>query len=121
MARTIHPTPRHLDDPLKILGFTGSEIAMLMIGLGLLRLSWGNLPPLPVWVNLILYPAIAAGPLMLLRISTTMGYGPRRLARLLWSAATGPREYLPGRPVDGPTELLLVDDRYQHEEEPADG
>ena len=48
MPRTVHRTPRHLDDPLKIIGFTLPQWLVLALGAGLL---WACLALLPTIVG----------------------------------------------------------------------
>jgi hypothetical protein len=109
MPRTINRTPRHLDDPLKILGFSLGQWVVLAVGVFCL---WGCLMLLPAAIpttlRLSLGALLVGAPLGL----TFAGGGDARslleLPRRLWHSVATPADYLPGAPRRGPLALSLV-------------
>lgn len=107
--RIVSPTPRHLDDPLEILGLAVSQ--WVAAGLGVLIL-WAVLDVGQRYLSLATacqlgcllggIPVLAATIAHLEGVSVTTL--TRRLARYL-----GPKEYVPGPPERGPLALALVE------------
>lgn len=109
-GRTPHPTPRHLEDPLLILGLTVGQWAAVAIGLGLAWAVLNVLPPGWPWRPRLFLTIIAAGaPLLCASAAAWTGVGVGRLARHLWTYWTSPRVYVPGPPSKGPTRIALYD------------
>ncbi len=117
MPRTINRTPRHLDDPLKILGFSLAQWAVLALGALCL---WGCLMLLPTAIPTTL--RLSLGALLVgvpLGLTFAGGGGARSLLELplrLWHSLATPADYLPGAPRRGP--LTFVTDERTAREEP---
>ena len=64
MPRTVHRTPRHLDDPLKIIGFTLPQWLVLALGLTFATDTVRPLAELPqrVWYGLFTPATRVPGP-----------------------------------------------------------
>ncbi len=110
MRRTLHPTPRHLDDPLRLGPFTASQWVLIAV---CAVCVWLCLELLPVWVPSQARLSFAATIIGLPIGLVWAGGGerssifelPLRALRYLFS----PREYIPGQPSTGPLALALVD------------
>ncbi len=110
MRRTLHPTPRHLDDPLRLGPFTASQWVLIAV---CALCVWLCLELLPVWVPSQARLSIAATIIGLPIGLVWAGSGERSgifelpLRALLYLLT--PREYVPGQPSTGPLSLTLVD------------
>jgi hypothetical protein len=110
-GRTPHPTPRHLDDPLKLLGLTPGQWAAAFIGMLLAAIVFSYLPdfvPLKIrgFASVLLFglPVLAAS------AASYAGVGVGRLAAHIWMYWTTPRVFLPDQPrTNGPTRIHLFD------------
>jgi hypothetical protein len=107
MPRTINRTPRHLDDPLKILGFTLPQWAVLAVGALCL---WGCLVLLPAGIPATL--RLSLGALLVgVPLGLTFAGGTARsvgeLPRRLWHSVATPADFLPGPPRRGPLALIV--------------
>jgi len=110
-GRPIHPTPRHLEDPLKLLGLTPGQWTAAFIGMLLAAAAFNCLPELVSlkvrgFITILLFglPVLAA------TAATYAGVGVGRLAAHIWTYWTTPRVYLPEKPrTNGPTRIHLVD------------
>jgi hypothetical protein len=120
MPRTINRTPRHLDDPLKILGFSLAQWAVLALGVLCL---WGCLMLLPAAIPTTL--RLSLGALLVgvpLGLTLAGGGGARSLLELphrVWHSVATPADYLPGPPGRGPHSLALTDGHIREEEPDA--
>ncbi len=117
MSRTLNHTPRHLDDPLRILGFTLAQWTVIALGAFLL---WGCLtllPPLiPATLRLSLGALMVGLPLGL----TFAGDASRSLLEVphrVWHSLRTPADYPPNPPRHGPL-ALVVEDGKPREEDP---
>ncbi len=114
MDREIHPTPRHLDEPLRILGLTASQLVVAVIGGGISILC---LTYLPAWVSmsLRLIIAIVLGglPFMGVTMAAYGGVTPGHVARRLWRYSREASEYRPGPATTGPFILELHDSQTE--------
>ncbi len=117
MPRTINRTPRHLDDPLKILGFSLAQWAVLALGVLCL---WGCLMLLPAAIpttlRLSLGALLVGVPLGLTFAGSTARSVFELPHRVGHSLAT-PADYLPGAPRRGPL-AFVTDESTAQEEEP---
>lgn len=119
MRRTLHSTPRHLDDPLRLGPFT---VAQWVLIASCAVCVWLCLEFLPGWVPSQARLSIAATIIGLPIGLVWAGGGERssifelpvRALRYVFS----PREYVPGKPSTGPLTHALVD--AQHREEDND-
>jgi hypothetical protein len=120
MPRTINRTPRHLDDPLKILGFSLGQWAVLAVGVFCL---WGCLMLLPAAIPTTL--RLSAGALLVgvpLGLTFAGGGGARSLLELpqrAWHSLSTPADLLPGPPQRGPLTLALTNEQTREEEPDA--
>jgi hypothetical protein len=120
MSRRITRTPRHLDDPLKILGFSLAQWAVLALGVICL---WGCLMLLPAAIPTTL--RLSLGALLVgvpLGLTFAGGGGARSLLELpqrAWHSLATPADYLPGAPRRGPLALSLVEGTRREEEPDA--
>ena len=119
MPRTVHRTPRHLDDPLKIIGFTLPQWLVLALGAGLL---WAclALPPtmIPATLRLSLGAVLVGLPLGLTFATDTV----RPLAELpqrVWYGLFTPATRVPGLSRLGPDHLVLLDEALRGEVDDA--
>ena len=116
MPRTINRTPRHLDDPLKILGFSLGQWVVLAVGVFCL---WGCLMLLPAVIpttlRLSLGALLVGGPLGLTFAGST-ARSVFELPHRVWHSLATPADYLPGAPRRGP--LAFVADERAAREEP---
>ncbi len=117
MRRTLHPTPRHLDDPLRLGPFTVAQWVLIAV---CALCVWLCLELLPVWVpsqaRLSFAATIIGVPIGLV----WAGGGERSsifelpVRAVLY--AFSPREYIPGQPSTGPLSLTLVDGKPREED-----
>lgn len=117
MPRTVNRTPRHLDDPLKLLGFTLAQWAVLALGVLFL---WGCLMLLPAAIPTTL--RLSLGALLLgvplgLTFAGSTTHSILELPRRLWHSVVTPADYLPGPPRRG-ARILTVTDGTPAQEEP---
>ncbi len=109
MSRRINRTPRHLDDPLKILGFSLVQWAVLAIGALCLWSCLVLLPPvIPATLRLSLGALLVGVPLGW----TFAGSTARSVFELpcrVWHSLATPTDYLPGPPRRGPLALALTE------------
>lgn len=119
MPRTINRTPRHLDDPLKILGFSLGQWAVLAVGMFCLWVCLMLLPAaIPATLRLSVGALLVGVPLGLTFAGSTarsIGELPRRL----WHSVATPADFLPGPPRRGPLVLILAEGDSQEEEPDA--
>jgi len=119
MPRTINRTPRHLDDPLKILGFSLSQWAVLALGVLCL---WGCLMLLPTVIPTTLrlsFGALLVGVPLGLTFAGSTARSIGELPRRLWHSIGTPSDYLPGPPHRGPLILTLIEGDAREEESDA--
>ena len=119
MSRRINRTPRHLDDPLKILGFSLAQWGVLALGV------------LCLWACLMLLPAaipttlrLSVGALMVgvplgLTFAGSTTHSIVELPRRLWHSIGTRSDYLPGPPRRGPLMLTLIEGDAREEESDA--
>ncbi len=121
MRRTLHPTPRHLDDPLRLGPFTVAQWALIALSAVCV---WLCLELLPVWVpnqaRLSIAATLIGIPLGIVYSGGGAGRAsifelPVRALRYAFSS----REYVPGKPRTGPLRLTLVEGKPR-EEDPDD-
>ena len=109
MPRTINRTPRHLDDPLKILGFSLAQWAVLALGVLCL---WACLMLLPVVIPTTLRLSLGAllvGVPLGLTFAGSTTHSIVELPRRLGHSIGTPSDYLPGPPHRGPLMLTLTE------------
>ncbi len=120
VSRTVHRTPRHLDDPLKILGFTLAQWLVLALGALLL---WACLAFLPAFIPATLRLSLGAV-LVGLPLGLTFAADTARslveLPRRVLHGLRAPTNYVPGPPHRGPLRLVLTDDATRGEGEDAE-
>jgi hypothetical protein len=119
MPRTINRTPRHLDDPLKILGFSLGQWAVLAVGVFCL---WGCLMLLPAAIPTTLRLSLGAllvGVPLGLTFAGSTARSIGELPRRLWHSVATPADFLPGPPRRGPLALILAEGDSQEEEPDA--
>ena len=106
MARTLHRTPRHLDDPLRLGPFTLAQWGVALVATALVWLVLTQLPALPVLWRVALGGGVVGVALGL----TEGGHGGSlvELPRRAWHSLTAPREYLSGPPRHGPLEFQSI-------------
>jgi len=110
MPRTVHRTPRHLDDPLKILGFTLPQWLVLALGAGLLWACLALLPTMiPATLRLSLGAVLVGLPLGL-TFATDTARSLAELPQRVWCSLFTPATRVPGPPRLGPNHLVLLDD-----------
>ncbi len=119
MPRTINRTPRHLDDPLKILGFSLSQWAILALGVLCLWACLMLLPAvIPTTLRLSLGALLVGVPLGLTFAGSTT-HSIVELPRRLWHSLATPADYLPDAPRRGPLMLTLIEGDAREEEPDA--
>ncbi len=110
-GRMLNPTPRHLEDPLKLLGLTPGQWAAAFLGMLLAAIAFNYLPEfvppkLRGFISVLLFglPVLAA------TAASYAGVGVGRLAAHIWTYWTTPRVYLLDQPrTNGPTRIQLFD------------
>ncbi len=120
MSRTVHRTPRHLDDPLVILGFTLAQWLVLALGALLL---WACLALLPAFIPATLrlsLGAVLVGLPLGLTFSADTARSLAELPRRVLHGLFAPTDYVPGPPHHGPTHFMLIDDATRGEGENAE-
>ncbi len=110
-GRTIHPTPRHLEDPLKLLGLTPGQWAAAFIGMVLAAATFNYLPDFAsLKVRGFICVLLFGVPVLISTAASYAGVGIGRLAAHIWTYWTTPRVYLPARSrTNGPTRIHLFD------------
>ncbi len=110
-GRAIHPTPRHLEDPLKLLGLTPGQWAAAFIGMLLAAAAFNYLPGwAPIKLRLFASVLLFGLPVLASTAASYAGVGVGRLAAHIWTYWTTPRVYLPDQPrTNGPTRIQLFD------------
>jgi len=119
MSRRINRTPRHLDDPLKILGFSLAQWAVLALGVLCL---WGCLMLLPAAIPTTLRLSLGAllvGVPLGLTFAGSTARSVFELPRRVWHSIGTPSDYLPGPPRRGPLMLTLIEGDAREEEPDA--
>lgn len=119
MPRTINRTPRHLDDPLKILGFSLAQWGVLALGVLFL---WGCLMLLPTAIPTTLRLSLGAllvGVPLGLTFAGSTARSISELPRRLWHSLATPANYLPAPPRRGPRTLALTNEQTREEEPDA--
>jgi len=118
VSRSLHRTPRHLDDPLRILGFTLAQWLVLALAAAV---HWSCLALLPDLIPATLRLCLGAG-LVGVPLGFTFASDTTRslldLPRRAWHSLRTPADYLPAPPRRGPLALALV--AAQPREEDAD-
>lgn len=116
MSRSLHRTPRHLDDPLRILGFTLAQWLVLALAAVVL---WGCLALLPDFIPATLRLSLGAA-LVGIPLGLTFASDATRslldLPRRAWHSLATPGDALPGPPHRGPLALTLVETRAREED-----
>ncbi len=118
MPRTVNRTPRHLDDPLRILGFSLAQWSVLALGV---LCVWGCLALLPAIIPATLRLSLGAlliGVPLGLTFAGSTARSVFELPRRVWHSLTTSAEYLPGAPRRGP--LTFVTDAGTLREEDPD-
>ncbi|MDP9350978.1 MAG: hypothetical protein M3P51_05500 [Chloroflexota bacterium] len=110
-GRTIHPTPRHLEDPLKLLGLTPGQWAAAFIGMVLAAAAFNYLPVIiPIKVRGFICVLLFGTPVLAATAASYAGVGVGRFSTHIWTYWTTPRVYLPDQPrTNGPTRIHLFD------------
>ncbi len=119
MSRRITRTPRHLDEPLKILGFTLAQWAVLAVGVLCL---WGSLTFLPAAIPATLRFSLGAlliGVPLGLTFAGSTARSVFELPRRAWHSLATPADYPPGLPRRGPMALAFTDEPMREEEPDA--
>ena len=108
MDRELHPTPRHLDEPLRIAGLTVSQLVALVLGATLCLLCLTYLPgSITMSQRLVVGVVLGGLPVLLVSAAVYSGIGLLHLAGRIGQYTREAREYLPGPPTEGPSELRL--------------
>lgn len=118
MSRSLHRTPRHLDDPLRILGFTLAQWLVLALAAVVL---WGCLALLPDFIPATLRLSLGAGLVGVPLGLTVASDGSRSLLdlpRRAWHSLATPADYPPA-PRRGPLALALVEAQSRREDADA--
>ena len=119
MPRSINRTPRHLDDPLRILGFSPAQWVVLVVGVAFLWACLVLLPPIIPTTLRLSCGALLVG----LPLGLTFAGGNARsiweLPRRVWHSLVTPTDYLPGPPQRGPVLLETHDGKPKGEEPDA--
>ncbi len=110
-GRTIHPTPRHLEDPLRLLGLTPGQWAAAFLGMVLAAAAFNYLPVLtPIKLRLFITMLLFGAPVLAATAASYAGVGVYRLFAHIWTYWTKPRVYLPDKPrTNGPVRIHLFD------------
>ncbi len=119
MPRMINRTPRHLDDPLKLLGFSLAQWAVLALGVLCL---WACLMLLPAALPTTLrlsFGALMVGVPLGLTFAGSTTHSIVELPRRLWHSIVTPSDYLPAPPRHGPLMLTLTEGDAREEEPDA--
>jgi len=119
MPRRINRTPRHLDDPLKILGFSLAQWGVLALGVLCLWACLMLLPAaIPTTLRLSLGALLVGVPLGLTFAGST-ARSVFELPRRVWHSLATSGEYVPGPPHRGPLTLALTEGDAREEEPDA--
>ncbi len=119
MPRTINRTPRHLDDPLRLLGFSLAQWVVLALGVLFLWLCLTLLPAvIPTTLRLSLGALLVGVPLGLTFAGST-ARSVLELPRRVWHSLATPAEYLPGASRRGPLALVLTEGKPREEDPDA--
>lgn len=112
-GRTIHPTPRHLEDPLRLLGLTPGQWVAAFVGMVLAAAAFNFLPePVSLQPRAFVAMLLFGFPLLAATAAVYTGVGVGRLAAHIWTYWTGARVYSPHLPrTNGPTRIYLYDGR----------
>jgi len=119
MPRMINRTPRHLDDPLKILGFSLAQWAVLALGVLCL---WACLTLLPTVIPTTLrlsFGALLVGVPLGLTFAGSTTHSIVELPHRVWHSIGTSSDYLPGPPRRGPLSLALIEGDAREEEPDA--
>ncbi len=119
MSRHINRTPRHLDDPLKLLGFSLAQWAVLALGVLCL---WACLTLLPTVIPTTLrlsFGALLVGVPLGLTFAGSTVRSVFELPRQAWHSLATPADFLPGPPQRGPLSLALIEGDAREEEPDA--
>ncbi len=119
MPRTINRTPRHLDDPLRILGFSLTQWAVLALGVLCL---WGCLMLLPAAIPTTLRLSLGAllvGVPLGLTFAGSTTHSIVELPHRVWHSLATPADYLPGASRRGPLALVLTEGKPREEDPDA--
>ncbi len=114
MPRSVHATPRHLDDPPKLGPLTLAGWAWALVAVVVVWVVASQLDFLP-----ILWRVVAGAVVVGLAVGVTDSGGGRSLAdlpRRAWHSLTTPPEHLPGEARRGPLTLTLYDDTPRDQE-----
>ena len=110
-GRTVHPTPRHLDEPLKLLGLTPGQWAAAFIGMLFAAAAFNYLPEsVPLKVRGFASVMLFGLPMLAASAASYAGVGVGRFFGHIWVYGTTPRVYVPDKPrTNGPTRIHLFD------------
>lgn len=110
-GRTIHPTPRHLEDPLRLLGLTSGQWAAAFLGILLAAATFNLLPgSVPLKVRAFSGLLLFGLPVLVVTAASYAGVGVARLLAHIWTYWTTPHAYVPHKPrTNGPTRIQLFD------------
>ncbi len=117
-GRTTHPTPRHLEDPLKLLGLTPGQWAAIFIGMLLAAAAFNYLPDfvslkIRGFASVLLFGL----PVLASTAASYAGVGVGRFFAHIWIYWTTARVYLPDKPrTNGPIRIHLFDGTPQIDE-----
>ncbi len=117
-GRTIHSTPRHLEDPLKLLGLTPGQWAAAFLGMLLAAAAFNYLPDfVPVKIRGFASVVLFGVPVLATTTASYASVGVGRFFAHIWTYWTTPRVYLPDQPrTNGPTRIHLFDGMPQIDE-----
>lgn len=110
-GRTIHPTPRHLEDPLKLLGFTPGQWVAGFLGMLLASLAFNYLPGfVSLQIRGFICMLLFGFPVLAATAAAYAGVGVGRLCVHLSAYWLRPRVYVPDRPrTNGPVTIHLFE------------
>ncbi len=120
-GRPIHPTRRHLEDPLRLLGLTPGQWTAAFVGMLLAAALFDFLPgSVPLQLRGFGSVLLFGLPVLAATAAAYAGVGVGRFFAHIWTYWTSPRVYLPDLPrTRGATTVRLIEgdrsvDEYEY-------